>query len=106
MAIIYTWEFNIFEKAPSLDGLADVVKVIHWRMYAEDAPYKTSIYGSAPLGAPNPDNFVAYEDITKQWAMDAVSAVIDVPAIQASLAAEIDRQKNPPVVPAPPPFTN
>lgn len=106
MAITYTWEFSTFEKAPSLDGLADVVKVIHWRMHAEDSPYKTSIYGSAPLGEPNPDNFLAYEDITKQWAIDAVSAVIDVPATEAALAAEIERQKNPPVVSVAPPFQN
>lgn len=106
MSVTYTWEFSTFEKAPSLDGLADVVKVIHWRMYAEDAPYKTSIYGTAPLGAPNPDNFLAYEDITKQWAIDAVSSVIDVPATEAALAAEIERQKNPPVVSSAPPFQN
>ena len=106
MAITYTWEFSIFEKAPSLDGLADVVKVIHWRMHAQDGQYRTSSYGTALLGAPNPDNFLDYEDITKQWAIDAVSSVIDVPATEAALAAEIERQKNPPVVSSAPPFQN
>lgn len=106
MSVTYAWEFSTFEKAPALDGLVDVVKVIHWRLYAEDGQYKTSVYGTVVLAAPNPDNFVAYEDITKQWAIDAVSAVVDVPATEASLASVIECQKNPPVVSVAPPFQN
>ena len=106
MAITYTWEFSQFEKAPLEDSLIDVVKVIHWRLNAEQDGYYSSVYGSAPLSPPNPDNYIAYEDITKQWAINVVSSIIDVPATEELLANQIERQKNPPVVPAPPPFTN
>lgn len=106
MTIAYTWEFSQFEKAPQQDGLLDVVKTIHWRMSAEDGVYRSSVYGTVSLPPPDPDNYVAFDDITKQWAIDAVAAMVDVPATEAILSADIDRQKNPPVVSAPPPFTN
>jgi hypothetical protein len=106
MTIEYTWEFSQFERAPSEDGLINVVKAIHWRLNAEQDGYRSSVYGSVPLGPPNPDDYIAYEDITKQWAINVVSAIIDVPATESLLADQIESQKNPPVVPAPPPFTN
>lgn len=106
MTIAYTWEFSVFDTAPSADGLLNVVKTIHWRLNAEEDGYRSSVYGTASLSDPNPDNFVAYEDITKQWAIDATSSVIDVPAYEAVLAADIARQKNPPIVSSAPPFNN
>ena len=106
MAITYTWEFSVFDKAPSSDGLLDVVKTIHWRLNAEEDGYRATVYGTAILPDPNPDNYVAYEDITKQWAIDATSSVIDVASYEAILAANIERQKNPPIVSSAPPFSN
>ena len=104
--ITYTWEFSTFETAPVEETLVQVVKVIHWRLHAEDGAVRTSIYGTVNLASPNPDDFVAFNELTKQWAIDAVSSVIDVPATEAALAAEIERQKNPPVVSVVPPFQN
>jgi hypothetical protein len=75
MAITYSWNFTTFEKALLADGLLDVVKVIHWSIGATDGTYSSSVYGTASLAAPDPDNYVAYEDITKQWAIDVVSQV-------------------------------
>lgn len=106
MSIVYNWEFSVFDTAPSADGLLDVVKTIHWRLNAEDGAYRSTVYGAALLPDPNPDNYVAYEDITKQWAIDATSSVIDVPSYEAILAASIERQKNPPIVSSAPPFSN
>jgi hypothetical protein len=106
MSVTYVWEFSTFDTAPSSNGLLDVVKTIHWRLNAEEDGYRSSVYGTAPLSDPNPDNFIAYKDITKQWASDATSSVIDVPAYEATLAADIARQKNPPIVSAAPPFQN
>lgn len=104
MAIVYTWSFPQFDVAPSLDGLTDVVKVINWRYDAVDGDYNAGAYGSVGLGDPNPEDFIPYEQITEQWAIDAVSSSVDVPALQESLAQQIANQKNPPVVPMQPPF--
>ena len=104
MSITYTWSFPQFEVAPSDDGLTDVVKVIHWRYDAADGSFSAGAYGTVALGAPDPAAFTPYADITQQWAIDAVSASIDLPAVEAALAGEIDKKKNPTVVPMAPPF--
>lgn len=102
--VTYQWEFSTFERAPLVGELVDVVKTIHWRLNATDGAYRASIYGTVVLPDPDPDNFTAYEDITKQWAIDATSSALDVAALELSLSSEIERQKNPPIVSAPPPF--
>lgn len=106
MAATFNWTFSLFEKAPSEGGLIDVVKVIHWRLTAVDGDFSAESYGTSALENPDPDNFLAYDDITKQWAIDAVSATMNVAALEAALQAEINGKKNPSVVPSPPPFAN
>jgi len=104
MAIAYSWTFPQFDVAPSEDGLSQVVKTIHWRLDAIDAGITAGAYGSVALGQPDPAHFIPYADITEQWAIDQTSALIDLPAVQAALAGEIAKKKNPPVVPMTPPF--
>lgn len=104
MATAYSWTFPQFDVAPSEDGLSQVVKVIHWRLDAIDGGVTAGAYGTVALGEPDPDNFVPYADITEQWAIDQTSALIDLPQVQAALAGEIAKKKNPPTVPEVPPF--
>ena len=100
----YSWSFPEFDVAKSEDGLTDVVKVIHWRYTATDGEYSAGAYGTVGLGAPNPTDFIPYDQITEQWTIDAVSASLDVPAMQENLAKQIENEKNPPIVPMQPPF--
>ena len=102
--IIYKWDFSQFIVAKSEDGLTDVVKEIYWIYNAYDDTYFANKYGTLRLGPPNPTNFTPYDQLTEQWAIDAVSAQVDVPAMQVELAAQIEDEKNPPIVPMPPPF--
>lgn len=104
MAIVYTWSFPQFDVVPSEDGMTDVVKTIHWRYDAVDGDYSAGAYGTVGLGEPNPTDFIPYNQLTEQWTVDAVSASVDVPAMQASLAQQIADEINPPVVPMAPPF--
>ena len=104
MAIVYTWSFPEFDVVPSEDGLSDVVKTIHWVYTAVDQQHSASAYGTVGLGAPNPSDFIPYDQLTEQWTVDAVSASVDVPAMQANLAQQIADQINPPIVPMQPPF--
>lgn len=104
MAIAYSWTFPQFDVAPSEDGLSQVVKTIHWRLDAIDAGVQAGAYGSVALGAPNPESFTPYDQITEQWAIEQTSALINVDEIKAALTGEINKKKNPPVVPTVPPF--
>ena len=104
MSVAYTWSFPQFEVAPSEDGLTDVVSVINWQLSALDGIYNAGAYGTVALGPPNPAAFTPYDEITEQWAIDAVSMYVDVPELEASLASQIAKSKNPPTVPMAPPF--
>ena len=106
MAIAYSWTFPQFDVAPSEDGLSQVVKTIHWRLDAIDGGVQAGAYGSAALGQPDPAHFTPYADITEQWAIDQTSGLIDLPEVEAALAGEIAKKKNPPVVPQVPPFAS
>jgi|TARA_R110000744_G_scaffold93779_3_gene181155 hypothetical protein len=105
--ITYTWHFPQFDTAKSEDGLSDVVKVIQWRYVAVDDEASAQAYGAVNLSAPDPAAFTAYVNLTEQWAIDAViaswsdSSLADV---QEALQAQIEVEKNPPVVPLQPPF--
>jgi len=104
MSIVYTWSFPQFEVAPSEDGLVQVVKTIHWRLDAIDAGVSAGVYGSVALAAPNPDAYTPFDEITEEWAIAATSSLIELDQVQSTLAGEIDKKKNPPVVPMQPPF--
>lgn len=104
MAIVYTWSFPEFDVVPSENGLSDVVKTIHWRYDAVDGEYAAGAYGTVSLGDPNPRDFIPYDQLTREWAIAAVSDSVNVADLQAALERTIADQKNPPIVPMAPPF--
>lgn len=107
MTITYEWEFSQFDTKPHSDGLTNVVSCIHWRLTGTDElGYMASNYGTVILGDPSPAGFTPFEDITKALTISWMEAVTDVEAIKASIADQIDRARNPPVVPMVPPFDN
>lgn len=100
----YVWSFPQFDVAPSEDGLTDVVKVIYWRLDANDGPYNATAYGSVALDEPNPKDFTPYSEITEQWAIDCVSAQLNMEELKANMIGEINAKKAPKTVPMEPPF--
>jgi len=107
MANTYTWDFPTLDTAPSEDGLSDVIKTIHWRITAvsdseQDAGgnyLSASSYGTA---APelDPDNFVAFNSVTRDWCKEKVLASLGQTEadLQANLDTQIDNLANPPMV--------
>ncbi|MBM3453561.1 MAG: hypothetical protein FJX80_00285 [Bacteroidetes bacterium] len=113
--ITYKWEFPALDCAPLESGLADVIKTIHWRIAASEPKttgevasgefpqfYYASSIGTASLD-PVTDTgaFVPFEDVTTGIAAEWVGAKINLTGeygIYSGLVAEIERQKNPPIV--------
>jgi hypothetical protein len=108
MANTYTWDFPTLDTAPSEDGLSDVIKTIHWRITAvsdseqnaEGNYLSASVYGTAGAGEVDPDNFVAFNSVTKDWCKTKVLASLGQTEaeLQASLDTQIDNLANPPMV--------
>ena len=43
--ITYTWSFPSLDTKPSVEGLTDVVHVVHWRLRGEDAEGELAQFG-------------------------------------------------------------
>ena len=112
MTLTSEWHIAALETAPSEDGLTDVVKVGHWTASATEVDgantYTASCYGSVGFGAPDPDAFVDYPNITEEEAITWVKETLgaeQVTAIGDNLLSQIEEQKNPSIVTLPLPWS-
>lgn len=104
MTTKYTWHFSNFDKSPSYLGLPDVVRAIHWRLVGERNGVRAGISGVAILRDPDPSRFVSYEDISKGWAIETTSSLIDLDATKVILEGIINKKSDPAIAASDPPF--
>ncbi len=72
MAIGYTWDVSTVDTYPTLDGNADVVYNVHWRLTAEDDANQdadgnnitATSYGTCGLDTSDLSSFTAFADLT------------------------------------------
>ena len=88
-----TWTIATLERELSDGG----VTVAHWRATDVDGDYSASSYGTCGFSPDASDpSFVAYDSLTEaqvlQWCW---ANGVDKDAIEASLAAKIEADKNP-----------
>jgi len=87
------WTIGTLERTLADGG----VTVAHWRATDVDGDYSASSYGTCGFSPdPSDPSFVAYDNLTEadclQWCWDNG---VDKDATEASLAANIESQKNP-----------
>jgi len=87
------WTIGTLERTLADGG----VTVAHWRATDVDGDYSASSYGTCGFSPdPSDPSFVAYDNLTEaevlQWCWDNG---VDKDATEASLAANIEAQKNP-----------
>lgn len=102
MANTKKWVIASFDCKPSVDSMTDVVSVIHWRKQATETvgetTYTADMYGTCQVGLPEAETFIAFDSLTESTVIAWLEATLDVAAIDSALDAQIDFQKNPPVV--------
>jgi hypothetical protein len=88
-----TWTISTLERELSDGG----VIVAHWRATDVDGDYSASSYGTCGFSPdPSDPSFVAYDSLTESQVLDWCWANgVDQDAIEASLAAKIESDKNP-----------
>jgi hypothetical protein len=106
MGLETKWLISQLDTAPSLDGLTDVVKVVHYRYEGKDAEYSAEIYGAMACAIPSGTDFTAYEDLTYEQVCTWLEAGLNIEAMNENLATQIENLKNPPIVNLPLPFIN
>ena len=86
------WVISQLERTLDTGG----VVVAHWRATAVDGDFSASSYGTVGF---TPDasasGFIAYDSLTEADVIGWVQAEVDKDAIEASLAAKIEADKNP-----------
>jgi hypothetical protein len=104
MALETKWVVSQLDTAPSEDGLIDVVKTVHYRYQGQDEQYFAEVYGTIGCATPSDTDFTAYEDLTYEQVCEWLEAGLDVQALETNLEAQIEYQKNPPIVNLPLPW--
>jgi len=87
------WQISQMERTLADGG----VVVAHWRATATDGDFSATNYGTCGFTPdPSSSDYVPYDSITEEVALDWCFANgVDKDAIEASLAANIEAQKNP-----------
>jgi len=74
MAITYTWKITAMKKAPSLDGLSDVITNINFEYKGVDGDHTASFWGACPIPAPDAADFTPLADLKEaeviEWAKE------------------------------------
>ena len=106
MAIGYTWNVSTVDTYPTLDGNADVVYNVHWRLIATDDTnndadgnaYTSSIYGTCGLDTSSIASFTNFDSLTSsdvQGWVEGTFGADDVTAKKEALDANIALQITP-----------
>ena len=100
MAIGYTWNVSTVDTYPTLDGNADVVYNVHWRLTAEDDAnqdadgnnWTATSYGTQSVDTSDLSSFTAFADLSasdvQAW-VEAGLTADTVTAMKASLDDQI-----------------
>ena len=94
----YTWRINAVDCYTSKDGLEKVAYNVHWSYFATNGEHTASMIGVQSIGEPNPDNFVAFEDLTEENVIAWIEAALDVETMKANLDKQIEDLVAPKVV--------
>lgn len=104
MATNFKWIIVQLDTKPQEGDLMDVVSVVHWRRNAQDGDFTAEAYGTMSCPTPSETDFTAYPDLTQAQVESWLEAGLDVFSLDEALNAQIESEKNPPIVVLPLPF--
>jgi len=98
----YTWNNKTVDTYPDLDGNADVIFNVHWRLTGEDENGNVgSVYGTQSLDTTDLSSFTAFADITEEQINGWIETAMGedrVAELKANIDAQIEEKINPTVV--------
>ena len=98
MAITYTWKITALKKAPTMDGLSDVITGVNfeYKGVQEGASALEGVFnGACPVGPPDSENFVALADLKESDVIAWAQANHPVEHMQEVIAKAIADQEVP-----------
>ena len=96
MANTYNWKINALDAKIQEGDNSDVIYTVHWRYIASDESGEHTASSIGTMGVEyDPDNFIAYADLTKDDVVVWLEAGLDVAAMQENLDNQIELLVNP-----------
>ena len=99
MAINYTWKITALKKAPTMDGLSDVITGINFDYTGTKgsgaSKKEATFHGACPVGAPEADTFKAIDQITEEDVIAWAKANHPVEHMQEVITKNIAEQEVP-----------
>jgi hypothetical protein len=99
MAITYTWKITALKKAPTMDGLSDVITGINFDYTGTKgsgaSKKEATFHGACPISAPVADSFKAIDKITEADVIEWAKANHPVEHMQEVVAKGIAEQEAP-----------
>ncbi len=97
MAVTYEWVITSIKKAPSLNGLTDVVTKINFDYIGTDSEDNTSgtFHGAVTLGSPDAENFTSLSDLTEDQVIEWVKPLHETTHMEHVIGKQIEFQKTP-----------
>ena len=90
MTTTFTWAINNLERHVT-DG---IVYLVYYSVVATDGTFSNSIYNSIRLEQPEGE-IIPYADLTPEIVIGWLQDRLDVPAIEASIQAQLNEQRTP-----------
>jgi uncharacterized GH25 family protein len=87
----YNWQIVTMDRLTS-DGF---VVTVHYNVTATDGNYSANTYGTVGYTEQPGETYVPYEDLTQEQVVGWVQDSLGKDTVEASLAGQIEAQKNP-----------
>ena len=96
----YTWTIAALEYATEENSLNKVVKTVHWRYRGTDETSGISyeLFGAQAMDKPNTAVYIPYDELKEATVVSWLEKKLNVDSFQTSIATEIEKIKNPPIV--------
>jgi hypothetical protein len=99
MAITYTWDITNIRKAPTLEGMNNVIVHVRWTCTGTDENGTTGQFqGATPLPLPASGSFTAYEDLTKEQVLSWIQGIVVenyLDHVQEQIIKQITKKNDP-----------
>ena len=89
--INYNWQVVQMDRLTS-DGF---VVTVHYNVSATDGEYSASTYGTVGYTEQPDESYTPYEELTQEQVVGWVQESLGKDTVEASLAGQIEAQKNP-----------
>ena len=99
MAITYTWKITGVKKAPSLDGLSNVITHVNFDYTGSKGSgankKESTFHGACPVGAPDSESFIDIDKVTEANVIEWAKANHPVEHMNEVIEKQIADQETP-----------